>query len=271
MSSFPTAEVALAVSLATAGWQLLRYTLEGGRVRVRMLPGLHDDYALVSADSWESLGKTSEERGGWTVEVAILEIENKGRTAVTVSNPSMDLGRTNLRRFDRHTIIPQPVKSGAASVERAVRLDPFDSAFFVFDVWQVLAAIGPELRSRPLRLRGSIRVAGKRFVKRSRWRKGWTVRPNQLAFISSGCEIGLAAYRSMWRQTHGGMMADMRISCMNIASVVRDRFAGASRAPSMEEIEEIIEEHSLTETIGSSILAFNMEKDLRPYFKDVAK
>ena len=86
-----TAQIALVLSSALAVWELAKYLLEGGRVRVRLRPGRLEEYALSEAKTWQSLEKSTEGQGGWPVEVAILDVDNLGRTPVTISNPSLDL------------------------------------------------------------------------------------------------------------------------------------------------------------------------------------
>ena len=58
------------------------------------------------------------------------------------------------------------LKAPQSVTQERVRLEPFDSARFVFDTWQVPApgrlSSTPD---RPLRVRGQVRVAGKRWLR----------------------------------------------------------------------------------------------------------
>ena len=246
MSPETTAQLALAVSSALALWQLLKHVLEGGRVRVRMRAGLHDEYVLRHGGSWSDLIKSNKHYGGWPLEVAVIEVENLGRTAVTVSEVALDLGRPARWRLRRHTVGPHPMKAPDARTEETFRLEPFDRATYVFDVWRVLApAWGDDAPARPLRLRGSVRVAGKRFRRRSPWRKGWRVTPGQVSFLPGGAEVGLTTYRALWRRAVDDPMG--RVSSIDVALAVRERFPAVGPAPSEEELLQVLEEKYLGE------------------------
>jgi hypothetical protein len=87
--------------LRLAVWELAKYLLEGGRIRVRPRPGGLEEHGLSEAKTWQLLEKSTEGQGGWPVEVAILDVENLGRTPVTISNPSLDLARRRWQRRKR--------------------------------------------------------------------------------------------------------------------------------------------------------------------------
>jgi hypothetical protein len=263
-----TAQIALVLSSALAVWELARYLLEGGRIRVRLRPGGLEEYGLSEAKTWQSLEKSTEGQGGWPVEVAILDVENLGRTPVTISNPSLDLARRRWQRRKRRSVGPMLLKAPHAVTQQRVRLEPFDSARFVFDIWQVLApgrlSSTPD---RPLRVRGQVRVAGKRWLRRSPWRQGWPVKPGQLWFMSSGEEIGLAAYRAMWRQTHGDLMG--RAACVPFALAVRERFPTSGPGPTKDELLTLMDEHHYGEEPHKAMLilaSFYAERDLAPFY-----
>ncbi len=270
MSELRIAQLALVVSLAVAFWELLKYVLEGGRVRVRMTPGLLDDYKLQTASTWKNLGKAAAERGGWHVEVAVIDVENLGRTPVTVSGVSLDLGPSKRwQPWQRWSIGPRPLEGHEAVTARAYRLEPFDTVRYLYEVWPVLAPSLGEGPARPLRVRASLRVAGKRRPRRSPWRRGWRVRQGQVSLLSAPLEVGMAAYRAMWRHVQedsGG-----RISCIPVALEVRKRFPLDGPAPTREQLEDVLRDKWLPEPPpGLAIVALFMEKDLRPFFRDPA-
>jgi hypothetical protein len=96
--------------------------------------------------------------GGWYREVAIVEVENPGRTAVTCSDIGLDLGRVHWWQRWRHTVTPSYLPYNDAKTEGTVRLEPFDRAFFIIDIWQVLQPVNHhsfKLQDRPIKLRGS--------------------------------------------------------------------------------------------------------------------
>ena len=261
------AAMALVISVAVAIWEMVKYLLEGGRVRVRMYAGLHSDYALFQALRWKSLLQRAKKRGGWTVEVAVLEIENLGRTAVTVSEPSLDLGRTRRWGLGRKTISPRPVSAVDACTDRSIRLEPFDRVRFVFDVWQILAPVSGEPPKRPLKLRGSLRIAGKRFRRRSPFRHTWRVVPGQLTFDSEPVEIGMAAYRAMWRHTKDDMTESHSHDAIAVALAVRKKFPTDGPAPSTDDIDAILSEvHHFGPDYGKGIVALYVARELRNHF-----
>lgn len=269
MSEFRISLLALSLSVAVAVWQLLQYALEGGRVRVRMTPGLLGDYYLHNANTWENLGKLAAKRGGWHVEVAVIEVENLGRTAVTVSDVALDLGPlTWWRPWGRWWVVPLALEGHEAATMSKHRLEPFDSVRYIYEVWPVLAPSigeGPQ-HKRPLRVRATVRVAGKRWRRLSPWRRGWRVLPRQVSLLPAPLEVGMAAYRAMWRhvdeESHG------RMSCIPVALEVRKRFPLNGPAPTAEQLKDVLQQNWVMEAPpGLELVALFMERDLRPFFQ----
>jgi hypothetical protein len=264
-----TAQLALAISIAVALWNLVRYLLEGGRVRVRLRSGLLYDYALADADSWPSLAKATEGRGGWSAEVAVIDIENVGRTAVTISAVSLDLGPTSWRPWARRTIGPMPLTAPEASTEARFRLEPFDRVRYVFDVWQVLSPSTSRVTTpeRPLRVRGSVRVAGKRGARRSPWRSAWRVVDGQVAFLPELVEIGMATYRAMWRHLRGDTFAE--ITSIQAAIEVRENFPSDGPPPTKEALRIIIDSvHVGDQSPMAHLAAYYVAKELRTFYAE---
>lgn len=109
--------LALLISVCLTLWQVARYLLDGALVRVSLQPGLLTDYRLVRLESWAHVnGLPPKERWGWPVEVAVVKIENWGRTAVTVSMPGLDFGREGFRLAWRRTVAPRPLPAPDASL-----------------------------------------------------------------------------------------------------------------------------------------------------------
>ena len=260
-----TAVLALVISVAVAVWEIAKYRLEGGRVRVRMRAGLLNDYSLAQdTRSWTSLAEQASRRGGWNTEVAVVEVENPGRTAVTISEVSLDFGRIRWFRLGRHTVSPRHLNAVGATSDTTVRLESFDRAMFVFDVWQVLQPIqrDPDSIGRPTRIRASVRVAGRRGRRRSSWAKGWMVRLGQVSFIGDSVEIGIAAYQAMSRRVldAGGTNA---IS-VPVALAVRERFPMTGPAPTREQVQELIQQNNYidVEPALAALIAFDVAQDL---------
>jgi hypothetical protein len=198
MDDSTTAKLALVISVAVALWELVKYLLEGGRVRVRTNAALVDDYRIrQSTRSWSTLESAVVKEDGWYMEAVEVEIENVNRSAVTLSDVNLDFGRSGRFRLGRHSIGPAPMKFGQGSTDSTVRLEPFDLVTYVFDAWSAIDA-ARESRSKlgmpPVRrMRASVRVAGKRWRTRSPWRKSWRVLAEQVlvhgpgATSSHGC------------------------------------------------------------------------------------
>lgn len=249
VSQAVTADIALAISLALVVWEILRYRLEGGRARVRMNAGLLTDYSLAqSGRSWSHLADMTKDQGGWPLEVAVIEVENPSRTPITIGEVSLDFGRTGLFHLGRYRVSPRHLEGHGAVTGATKRLEPFDRCIFIFDVWQVLqprgaASVVPE---RPLDLRASVRVAGRRRLTRSPWWKRWPVAPGQVSFISGEVEIGLAAHQVLTRWLRDAP-AMVQVGIIPMALEVRERYPRTGAPPSKDELREIIDAHVHTE------------------------
>jgi hypothetical protein len=268
MSDAVVARLALAVSLAVACWQVLRYLLEGGRVRVRLSPGLLTEWQLGTADTWRSLERATAKEGGWPVEVAVVDIENLGRQAVTIAEISLDFRSPPWwRPRPKRTVCPRALPAPDASTARRVRLEPFDTVRCVYDIWGVLgSAVSKEPLPRPSRIRAAARIAGKRRLRRSPWRQGWRAVNGQVAFVPGPVEIGLATYRSLWRWTHDN--EGMRTIAIPVALAVRKEFPPGGTAPTKEQLQKIIEQEWLfpDKPIGVGLLALYMSRELPPFW-----
>lgn len=199
--------VALFVSISVGLWQDLQYVFEGARVRIRMSSGLLSDYALSrSVRSWSNVERMARRDGGWYVEVAKVEIENVSRTAITISEVSLDLGRTSRFRLGRRTTGPQALRAPDASQERTPQLEPFDRCTHVFDVWRAVHGIEQDRFAPvefPIRLRASVRSASRWRRSRSpRWRES-TVIQGQLTSFSRPTEISPWPGKSSFATCHG--------------------------------------------------------------------
>jgi hypothetical protein len=253
---------ALAVSSAAALWQYARWRLEGGRVWVRLVPGLVDEYSIGRGVSWSDLATPY--KTGWHLEAAVIEVENPSRTAVSISNVSLDFGRGRRKTY---TVTPTPLKAPEASVGPVVRLEPFDRAVFVYDVWQPLQATTTRSYDvpRPTTVRASVRVAGRRRRARSSWFGRWAVRPNQVSFICSSLEIGMATYQAVTR--HVRQWGDSgQIAAIPTALEVRELFPTDGAPPTREQLAEILTRHNHLDAPGMDLVAFYMAPDLARHY-----
>ncbi len=224
---------------------------------------------MKSTQSWRRVRKTADSMKKWPIEVAVIEIENKGRLAVTISECSLDLGRMRWWSPGRRTISPRPQFATGSTTDMTVRLEPFDMALYVFDVWQVLAPSYGKASPRPLRLRASVRVAGRRRYRRTSWWKGWRVRREQLAFLSRDVEVGLAAFQVLWRHAYlTGVNPDTKMAnCVVAALEVRKRFPPQGEPPTKDDLAQILKATNIQ--LGEAdieLLAFLASKEIRRYF-----
>jgi hypothetical protein len=245
MTQTATSQLALGISVAVAVWNILQYRLAGGRVRVTLLAGLWDDYSLAAGRDWPGLIAAFGDRGGWTVETAVIDIENTGRTAVTIAAPALDFGRSPRWRGKRRSVTPRPLEAPGAVGSATHRLEPFDSVRYVYDLWQVMddSPFGRADRPpRPLRVRAAVKVAGKRRLCRSPWRRGWRVRDGQYGFGPDSDQVGLVAYRAM-RRYLSDSDATKRFDCISAAIAIRERFPTDGAPPTAEDISNLLKEN----------------------------
>lgn len=257
--------VGFVISVILAVWAFAQWRLTGARIWVRMHPGLLGEYTLQhSTADWKNLADSANE--GWHREVAVIEVENPGRTPVTVSAVGLDFGRVKRWRLWRHTIVPAYLSYSGNDVttELKVRLEPFDRAVWIVDPWGQLQPVSTRagIHHRPVRVRATARVAGVRGRVRSPWRKSWKVEVGQVSFIGP-VEPGMAWYRSAERYIgdHDSIDYPMIIEmCLE----ARKLFPYDKPAPSKDAVEALILKHTYGESpAGASILwSYDMASDL---------
>ncbi len=209
--------ISLAVSIVLAVWQFVRYLLEGGRVRVGLQRGWLDDASLMQGPFRG--GELPKDWGMTTpqlyVEVAVMVVTNKGRTAVTISDPSLDVSRERhgmarwafwrRKTWLRHTVGPRLYEHQDSTTKRIERLEPFSSAQFVMDLQGIPRTLGE--RKRATWIRGSVEVAGKRLRRRSARRRALILQPGQLTVAGDTPTVQQVVYRTaklMERDTEKG-------------------------------------------------------------------
>lgn len=217
---------ALAISAAVAGWNVLKYILDGGRVRVRLERGYLDETALFSAPFRNATKVATGLRppSRLHVEVGVLKVENLGRTAVTIFDPSFDLGSKwswRRLRFGRWTIAPMALSFKEARTTSTVRIDPFDFATFVLDAEPAFTSAGPQREGKPRRIRASVGVGGKRFRRRSSWWQGWKVAAGART-LGEPVAVDLVVYRDIYRWQNGREGEDGRFVAAFAAQRVQD-------------------------------------------------
>lgn len=278
MNDRTIALIALAVSVAVGLWTIAQYLLEGARVRVRMNAAVLDEYAIRrSVKSWTTVEHMARLEGGWYIEAVEIEIENVSRSALTVSDVSLDLGRTRRFGLGRRTIGPYPLSAPDATQERSTRLEPFARCSYVFDVWRALRAVEKDKFAAvqfPVRVRASVRVAGRIRRRRSPLRRGWVVAPGQMTFFSGPTEIGLAAWQSLFRHLPRDEEGRLHHSAVGTALAIRDTFPVSGKAPSREQIEALLKKNTFSgsdeQRLYVTFASWDVARDLEPLYNEPA-
>lgn len=276
--------LALVISLGLLGWEFAKWALEGARVRVSIRAGYLHDHALYQASTWASLKRMVDlqQVGGWPVEVAVIDVENAGRTAVTISDVSFDLGRTRTSRLGlgRHTIGMRLLDAPGASQKDIVRIEPLDRARFVIHAWPVLPAVRERQPDRgpaaPVgRVRASVQVAGRRRRRRSPWRKAWRSRSGAVSHTPGSVDLKLAAYRVIWTHTNDGQAMDKHteLHVIPFALAIDKSFPLDGPAPTADQLEELFKQEWVfndkdKQPFGLGLLAYYVAQDLRMFYPD---
>lgn len=201
---------ALTVSVSVAAWNVLSFFFIGARVRVRMEVGLLSEGGLAAYRYRRGLPDpehTLIDRDKLHLEVALLRVENAGRTAVTVRGAAFDLGAEwSWRRlkWERHTVQTVFLKFNDSHIASVIRLEPFDYAEFILDLDGVIAAAET---AGVHDLRGSIAVAGKRWRRRSSWRERWVIEPSKRV-LGDPPTVETVVFRELMRRQHAGPEVD---------------------------------------------------------------
>lgn len=167
------------ISLVALGWQVLKHSFDGGRVKVQF-----------NAAAWEpGMMLTVERSGLWSlnadgqrpelIEVAQLVAENPGRTPVTIYSPGIAIsghGRKKHRISPRMFPLPD-YHSDTAVTDTVYRLEPYDRVTFVLDYWSIMPRMKELAGRRTVTLRGVVEVAGKSGPRKSLWRRRWRIGP----------------------------------------------------------------------------------------------
>lgn len=211
LTTAETARLALVVSAISAAialtglvWQLTLYRLTGARVVVRLIPGVLTEAGNLMrgpARGWGRKPPKVIDRVGnrpW-VDVGIIEVINVGRTPISVAGLTFDVGSDPIwKPWRRYTIGMPPVPlHGALADVTAVRLEPADAVFAMFDVWPTIEA-GRAVRKK-VRVRASVTPAGRR-KKRSAFRHRWKIGKDQRRVWPYGPEGDqVALFQAVWR------------------------------------------------------------------------
>jgi hypothetical protein len=165
------------LALAVAAWNMFKFWQEGARIRVTMKPGTLGGSALTTMTTLRPdrhPGSTGRNGSRFNVEVALVQVENFGRTAVTIRDTGLDFGRTSpwkVWKRGRHTISLKFLKFEGCETDPKIRLQPYDSVQFLINMNHALY-VAQTMGPKTFNVRVSLQVAGKGIV-RSPWRDRW--------------------------------------------------------------------------------------------------
>ena len=200
-----------AVTLSGLAWQLWLYRLQGARLKVQLVFSYRTDFGLTMAYhgrlkklSWERWHR--ENNAGLGIEYAQVRVTNVGRTAVSVENVSLDLGRDRWWRRGRRTVIPKEFVDPSSDTTKRpnpppYRLEPGANVTQSYMVWPGLGNPEPfkHRRFRRLVVRGSAQAVGRRAT-RSRRRLAWHFRRRDMSAFSDVTVVPskVRVYRALW-------------------------------------------------------------------------
>jgi hypothetical protein len=233
------AGAAIALSLAVIIWEIIKFRREGAWVRVTLRPGLYDRNSLRTTGTRMSEESPVLARRGmrFDVEVAVIEVENRGRTPVTVRNVSLDLGRTRRWHTGRRTVSFRLIEFEGSQEKTRVRIDAFDSATFIFDACQAIS-VAVEENPAGVTIRASADIAGRRAVRSPRrraWRFAKADRP--WLYEIETFDLARQVYRFLIARCRGDHLAELRLPdfAMKVAEQVE-----AGSVPERDQLEALI-------------------------------
>ncbi|MER7758652.1 hypothetical protein [Streptomyces sp. NPDC097619] len=201
------------VAVTTLGWQVVKHVLDGGRVRVQLNAAVLSESAMAVNDTGKwGIAYPPFDGGAPSahLEVAHLVVENPGRYGVTVHGPALVVSGA---RAGRYAICPALfgfTGDETVSTQSLVRLEPYSRVTFLLDYWDVVESVRERrdgsgdteetAAGGGVRLRGMVRVAGRRKPRKSsRWR-AWRI-PND-AWTSRSDVTELDPHTVMWRELY---------------------------------------------------------------------
>jgi len=139
----------------------------------------------------------------FNVEVAAAEIENRGRTPVTVQKIALDVGHAKIPRRKRQTLSFNFLDFEGFETRGKVRLEAHDSVKYILNASHAIWAIR-QTTSGAFSIRATAQVTGKRAANSSWWRR-WKISekmPSRL-WLDEPFDLALEIYRLLYRFTDG--------------------------------------------------------------------
>ena len=192
--------LAIFVSFIALAWQVRAFLLTGARVHLRLTAAVwYPGFMIRQGESRSGAMPPSDqpEYGNVGVECAVLTVENRGRTAVTVSSAGLAYRGERTRRYglrrslrrQLHTLSPRMFASrelGNETSAKPIRIEPYSSVQYLLDVHTAIAA-AREYRTGRLRLRGHVDQAGRRRNVVSR--RAWSIPKDAQTIVGFGPQM----------------------------------------------------------------------------------
>ena len=226
------------ISLAGLAWNLTLYRLSGARLNVRLIPAIltAEGHLMRGADKgWrepvpEPLATLNRD---YFVDLAIIKVTNVGRTPVSVSDITLDFGRSGRRPGWRHTVGGTPIPIHECSVVKGdVRLEAGSSVSVAIDDQPLIDYALSHSSKWNRSIRATATAAGRRPT-RSAWLWRWSQSddtrryfpaestPERKAFV----EVFRAVYPhdvtkvyTAWISTTALLLRDANADAMGIAN-----------------------------------------------------
>lgn len=230
---------ALTVSLLLAVWEVMKFRREGAWVRVTLKPGLYDGSMLRTMNMRvpEDSELYGEKGMRFDLEVGIIEVENRGRTPVTVRGVTLEFERQRWPRRKTSQSYGFPfIEFQDAETKSRVRIDAFDSVTFIIDACHALPAI--KARKAEVAIKAVADVAGRKPVRSSRrtaWRFAEKDRP--WLFEIGTFDLARQVYRSLAWRVRSDMSGTLMLPdfAMKVAEQVE-----AGSVPTQKELEKLV-------------------------------
>ncbi|MFF0487789.1 hypothetical protein ACFYTQ_02075 [Nocardia sp. NPDC004068] len=192
------------------------------------------------------------------IECVRVRVTNIGRTAVSVENIALDVGRTSWRRRGRKSFVPwlfyaKGDDRAAAITQPSVRLEAGATTSQVFHLWPGVGAQAQKLKDgQTLAVRGTATAAGRRPTLSSR-RFAWKFQQSDESwFTDYDVTPEMRVYRSLWQSSYADYVGGLPLLFhREISTKLRE---GATA----KEIEEYLKSHQDDGIFG--IAAFDSHK-----------
>jgi hypothetical protein len=194
------ASLSLVVALSALGWQIAKHLLDGGRVKVYLNSAVWEPELRLLVDRSGKWNAGTAHIVPENIELAQLVVENPGRIAITVYNPSLAITGTKHKDY---TVAPRALRlkhfdADSTAPASPIRIDPYDRVTFILDYWSVIPRLLAEADGSHIEIRGCISRAGASKPRKSSKRLAWRI--PQGAWTSRTDIQKISPYTVLWRE-----------------------------------------------------------------------